>query len=198
MVSLRKNTVDPPLPALRKEDILQKKKTLSIKTVLIMGVIIGIAVVVIAIVALKVQQRKTLEASIAGTLPKMEEKTGWQALSTDPEGKHDYIIEKSSDGSEDIVGVWQRLTYSKEGRGNYILKRRNIGLFITGMDTLAYRYTLYHVRCKEQPVKYTIMKVFEVSQDGKTLDYGKAGSQKDWEEIPKDTIIDKLANAACQ
>ena len=42
------------------------------------------------------------------------------------------------------------------------------------------------------------MKVFEVSQDGKTLDYGKAGSQKDWEDIPGQTIVDRLAKIACR
>lgn len=173
------------------------KKTLSFKTVLIMGVVIGIAVIVIAVIAIHFQQRRTLVASIEGTLPRMEQKSGWQGLLTDAEGEHHYVIDKKPDGNGEIVGAWDRLTYSGEGRGSYIQKRRRNGMFLTGMETLAYRYILYDLKCAVQPKRYTIMKVFEVSRDGKTLDYGKAGSQKDWEDIPEGTIIDKLAKVAC-
>ncbi|MBP7527783.1 MAG: hypothetical protein KA801_07655 [Syntrophorhabdaceae bacterium] len=173
------------------------KKTLSIKTVLIMGVVIGIAVIVIAVIAIHFQQRRTLTASVEGTLPRMEQKSGWQGLSIDAEGEHHCVVEKKADGNGEIVGVWDRLTYTREGRDNYIQKRRRNGMFLTGMETLAYRYILYDLKCAMQPKRYTIMKVFEVSGDGKTLDYGKAGSQKDWEDIPEGTIIDKLAKVAC-
>lgn len=162
-----------------------------------MGVIIGIAVIVIAIIAIHLQQRRTLAASVKGTLPRMEEKSGWQGLSSDGEGEHHYIIEKQPDRSGEVVSAWDKLTYSTKGRDNYILKRRKNGLFITGMDTLAHRYILYDLKCTAQPKRYAIMKVLEVSEGGKTLDYGKAGSQNDWEDIPADTMIDKLAKAAC-
>jgi len=183
--------------ALGKECLLPKK-TPTFKTVLIIGVIIGIVVIVIAVIAIHLQQKKTLKASIEGTLPRMEEKTGWQALITDGDGEHHYVIEKGQGGSGQTAGVWDRLTYSKEGRENYVLKRRKNGMFITGMDTLASRFTLYELRCGKDPRQYAIMKVFEVSQDGKTLDYGKAGSQKDWEDIPGQTIVDRLAKIACR
>lgn len=162
-----------------------------------MGIIIGIAVIVIAVIAIQLQQKRTLKASIEGTLPKMEEKTGWQALATDGEGEHHYVIDKRLGDPGQVVGAWDRLTYSKEGRQKYILKRQRNGLFTTGMDTLASRFTLYDLKCGKKPRQYAIMKVFEVSEDGRTLDYGKAGSQKDWEDIPAETIVDRLAKIAC-
>ncbi|OPY00616.1 MAG: hypothetical protein A4E60_02197 [Syntrophorhabdus sp. PtaB.Bin047] len=182
--------------ALGKECLLPRK-TASFKTVLTIGVIIGIAVIVIAVIAIHLQQKRTLKASIEGTLPRMEEKTGWQALIADGEGEHHYIIEKRQGGPDQGAGAWERLTYSKEGREAYILKRRKNGMFITGMDTLARRFTLYNLRCDKEPRQYAIIKVFEVSEDGRTLDYGKAGSQKDWEDIPAGTIVDRLAKIAC-
>lgn len=182
--------------ALGKEYSLPKK-TLSFKTVLTMGVIIGIVVIAIAVIAIQLQQKRTLKASIEGTLPKMEEKTGWQTLTTDAEGEHHYVIEKRQGDSGQVVGAWDRLTYSKEGREKYILKRQRNGMFTTGMDALVHRFTLYDVRCDSEPRKYAIIKVFEVSQDGRTLDYGKTGSQKDWEEIPGQTVVDGLAKVVC-
>ncbi len=182
--------------ALGKECLLPKK-TLSFKTVLTIGVIIGIVVIVIAVIAIQLQQKRTLKASVEGTLPKMEEKSGWQALFTDGEGEHHYVIEKRQDGSGQVVGVWDRLTYSRKGRENYILKRRRNGMFITGMETLARRFTFYDIKCGKEPRQYAIIKVFEVSEDGKTLDYGKTGSQKDWEDVPGQTVVDRLAKIAC-
>jgi len=171
------------------------KKTLSFKTVLIMGVTIGIVVIVVAVIAIHMQQRRTLKASVEGTLPRMEEKTGWQELTKDADGEHAYIIEKPQ-GSGEPVGAWDRLTYSEEGRKNYVVKRQRNGMFTTGMESLARRYTLYNIRCGAEP-KYAIIKVFEVSREGKTLDYGKTGSQKDWDGIPAGTIVDRLGKIAC-
>jgi hypothetical protein len=65
------------------------------------------------------------------------------------------------------------------------------------METLAHRFTLYDVKCGKKPRQYAILKVFEVSEDGRTLDYGKTGSQKDWEDIPPETIVDRLAKIVC-
>jgi hypothetical protein len=70
-------------------------------------------------------------------------------------------------------------------------------MFTTGMETLAHRFTLYDVKCGKKPRQYAILKVFEVSEDGRTLDYGKTGSQKDWEDIPPETIVDRLAKIVC-
>ena len=173
------------------------KKTISFKAVLIMGGIVGISVIVIAYIAVYLQHKKTVIASIEGTLPKMEEKSGWQSLSPDQEGEHHYIVEKQTDRSGRTVSAWDRLTYSKEGRENYITKRRRNNMFVTGMDKLTHRYILYDFKCAEQPKRYAIMKVFEVAQDKKTLDYGKSGSQKDWEDVPEGTTIDRLAKVAC-
>jgi len=173
------------------------KKTLSFKTVLTMGVIIGIVVIIIAVIAITLQQKRTLKASVAGTLPRMEEKTGWQELFTDADGEHHYIIEKRKDQSGNVIGAWDRLTYSKKGKDNYILKRRSNGMFITGMDTLTRRYTLYYLKCGEKEQQFAIIKVFEASRDGKTLDYGKTGSQKDWDNVPPEAVVGKLAKIAC-
>ncbi len=163
-----------------------------------MGVIrIGIVVIAIAVIAIQFQQKRTLKASIEGTLPRMEEKTGWQALTADGEGEHHYIIEKKQGESGQAVGAWDRLTYSKEGKEKYILKRRRNGMFTTGMESLVRRFTLYDLKCGKEPRQYAIIKVFEVAEDGRTVDYGKAGSQKDWEDIPPEAIVDRLAKIAC-
>jgi len=165
--------------------------------VLTIGVIIGISVIVIAYIAINLQQRRTLTASIEGTLPRMEEKSGWQGLITDQEGEHHYIVEKSPGQSGEVASAWDRLTYSKGGRDAYVLKRRKNGMFITGMDALTHRYVLYDLKCAASPKQYAVIKVFEVSRDKKTLDYGKTGSQKDWEDVPEGTVIDGLAKASC-
>lgn len=173
------------------------KKVPSFKAVLTIGVIIGIVVIIIAYFAIQFQQRKTLKASIEGTLPRMEEKSGWQPLMTDREGEHHYIVEKRPGQSGQIASVWDRLTYSDQGKKDYILKRRKNGMFTVGMDKLSRRFILYDLKCSAEPKRYTIMKVFEVSHDNKTLDYGKTGSQKDWEDVPEGTTIDRLAAVSC-
>jgi len=178
---------------------LVAKKTPSFLNVLTIGVIIGVVVIIVAVIAIHLQQRRTLVASLEGTLPKMEEKTGWQSLTVDKEGEYHYVVERRPDQSLDTVSAWNRLTYSDEGRKDYILRRQQRGLFVVGMDALTHRYILYDFKCAAEPKRYAIIKVFEVSgKDDKTLDYGKTGSQKDWEDVPDGTIIGDLAKVACR
>ncbi len=165
--------------------------------VLTIGLIIFDVVIVVGFIAMRTAVQQNFQASLAGTLPRMEEKSGWQSLTTDQEGEHHYIVEKSPGQSGEVASVWDRLTYSRGGRDAYVLKRRKNGMFITGMDALTHRYILYDLKCTASPKQYAVIKVFEVSRDKKTLDYGKTGSQKDWEDVPEGTVIDKLAKASC-
>jgi len=142
-------------------------------------------------------ERSSPTGETLSTLPSMEEKSGWQGLLTDAEGEHHYVVEKKPDQSGEVISAWDRLTYSREGRNSYMLKRRKGGMFTAGMDTLRYRYILFDLECASQPRRYAVMKVFEVAESGKTLDYGKAGSKKDWEDIPEGTIVDRLAKISC-
>jgi len=70
-------------------------------------------------------------------------------------------------------------------------------MFVEGFDQLTRRDILYEFKCSKDPMEYAIMEVFEVDGKNKTLDYGKAGSSKDWEAIPQGTVIEKLAQTVC-
>ena len=70
-------------------------------------------------------------------------------------------------------------------------------MFVVGFDRLIQRDILYELKCRKDPAEYAIIEVFEVDDTGKTLDYGKTGSSKDWEAIPQGTTIDKLAQVVC-
>ena len=172
-------------------------KTLTVKKLLIMGVIIGLCVIAIAYFIIFTQHRRALEASREGTLPKTKELASLQPYTTDNEGVHSYALEQQSEAFRGNVRAWSRLIYTQNGKNEYILKRKQINMFTEGFDGLARRDILYEFKCNKDPMEYAIIEVFEVDGQGKTLDYGKTGSSKDWEAIPLGTTIDKLAQTGC-
>lgn len=174
-----------------------QKKTLTVKKVLIMGAITGISVIVIAYFAIYMQQRKAFTASREGTFPKAKELASVQYYTTDNEGAHYYAPEQDTDVSRENIQAWSRLIYTTDGKNSYILKRRQKNMFVVGFDRLIQRDILYELKCSKEPAEYAIIEVFEVDDTGKTLDYGKTGSSKDWEAIPQGTTIDKLAQVVC-
>src|SRR5690606_15308576 len=113
------------------------------------------------------------------------------------EGTHSYVLDQHSDVSRGNIRAWSRLTYTQSGKNEYILKRKQVNIFVEGFDGLAWRDILYEFKCDKDPMEYAIIEVFEVDGHGKTLDYAKAGSSKDWEAVPQGTNIDKLARAVC-
>jgi hypothetical protein len=175
-----------------------QKKTLTVKKVLTMGAIIGLCVIAIAYFIIYTQHRRVLEASREGTLPMTKELAGLQFYINDNEGAHSYTLEQQNETSRENIRAWSRLVYTQSGKNEYILKRKQINIFVEGFDSLAWRDILYEFKCNKDPMEYAIIEVFEVDGQGKTLDYGKTGSSKDWEAIPRGTTIEKLAQTVCQ
>lgn len=174
-----------------------QRKQLTVKKVLTMGVVTGITVIVIAYFAIYTQQKRLIAASKAGTLPMAKPLTDLHHYVTDHEGTHHYAIERENTGSKGTVRVWSRLLYTDDGKKAYILKRRQRNIFVDGFDKVTHRDVLYELKCTEDPAEYAIIEVFEVNGEGKTIDYGRSGSSRDWEAIPEGTTIEKLAKAVC-
>jgi len=174
-----------------------QRNTLTIRKVLTMGVIIGICVIAIAYFIIYMQHRRVLDASKEGTLPKTKELINLQSYTADNEGNHFYDLEQKTEISQENIRAWSRLIYTQEGKNNYIKKRMQRNIFVEGFDQLTQRDILYEFRCNKNPTEYAIIEVFEVDGQGKTLDYGKTGSSKDWEAIPPGTTIEKLAQTVC-
>jgi hypothetical protein len=91
--------------ALGKECLLPRK-TASFKTVLTIGVIIGIAVIVIAVIAIHLQQKGPSRPPSRHP-SKNGREDSWQALIADGEGEHHYIIEKRQGGPDQGAGAWE-------------------------------------------------------------------------------------------
>jgi len=174
-----------------------QKKTLTVKKVLTMGAIIGVCVIAIAYFIIYTQHKRVLEGSREGSLPKTKELTNLQFYISDSEGNHSYTIEQQSNAPRENIRAWSRLLYTQAGKDAYIQKRRQRNMFVEGFDQLTRRDILYEFKCSKDPMEYAIMEVFEVDGKNKTLDYGKAGSSKDWEAIPQGTVIEKLAQTVC-
>lgn len=174
-----------------------QKKTLTVKKVLAMGTIVGVCVIAIAYFIIYTQHRKVLEGSREGTLPRTKELANLQFYFSDSEGNHSYALEQQRETSQENTRAWSRLVYTQAGKNAYIQKRQQRNMFVEGFDQLDYRDILYEFKCSKDPVEYAIIEVFEVDRHGKTLDYGKTGSSKDWEAIPHDTTIEKLAQIVC-
>jgi len=178
-------------------DKAMQKKTLTVKKVFIIGAMTGISVIIIAFFAIYMQQRRAITASREGTLPRARELAPVHHYTTDHEGAHYYVLEHEPSLSNGHVRAWSRLIYTQDGKTNYILRRRQRNIFVEGFDKVAQRDILYEFECTKNPVEYAVIEVFEVDETGKTLDYGKIGSSKDWEAIPEGTNIDKLAQIVC-
>ncbi len=57
-------------------------------------------------------------------------------------------------------------------------------MFIEGFDQLTHEISCTNSNATKDPKEYAIIEVFEADGKGKTLDYGKAGSSKDWKPSP--------------
>ena len=162
-----------------------------------MGCTIGLFVMMVTFFGGYLQQRKALNATREGILPKATEIGNAQYYTSDSEGDHYYRKEEMTTPSAGRVSVWSKLTYSDEGRRAYLLKRKQGGMFVQGMETLGQRNTLYEFKCKGKDTEFAIIEVFEVGRDGSTLDYARAGSIKEWEPVPEGSVVDKLAQLVC-
>lgn len=176
--------------------MLRKKP--SVLHVILFGLTIGIAVVVIGYFSMHRQQERSLNASKGGLFPKMPDIGDLRQYASGSEGDYYYtenrIAEKSSPENKMI---WSRLVYSQKGRDSYIDTRRHNGLFTEGLEDLQQRNVLYEFRCNREKAGYAVVEIFEVGKDGKTLDYGNAGKDRDWGEPPPGSPMEKLAGQVC-
>jgi hypothetical protein len=123
--------------------------------------------------------------------------TDWKKFGTDHDGDHYYRFDDSGKAFPDIFSIKTRLVYSEEGKKRYIEERRQARLSLKDFDKLSSRTVLYGLNCFSKTKELCVLEVFELSQDGATLDYAKAGSYKDWKTISEETIHEALYKVAC-
>ncbi|MBP1734327.1 MAG: hypothetical protein H6Q53_614, partial [Deltaproteobacteria bacterium] len=59
------------------------------------------------------------------------------------------------------------------------------------------RTVLYGLNCVSKTKEICVLEIFELAEDGKTLDYAKAGSYKQWSDIPPGSVYDELQRIIC-
>jgi hypothetical protein len=123
--------------------------------------------------------------------------TDWKKYGTDQYGDHFYRFDESGKAFPDIFSIKTRLVYSEEGKRRYIEERQQARLTLKDFDKLSSRTVLYGINCVSKTKELCILEVFELTGDGATLDYAKAGSYKDWKAIPENTIDEALYRVAC-
>ncbi len=123
--------------------------------------------------------------------------TDWKKYGTDADGDHYYRFDDSSKAFPDVLSVKTRLVYSEEGKKRYIEQRHQAQLTLKDFDKLTSRTVLYGVNCVSNTKEVCVLEVFELTQDGTTLDYAKSGSYKNWKPIGDGTIHDLLYQAVC-
>ena len=123
--------------------------------------------------------------------------TEWKKFGTDKEGDHFYRFDASSKAFPDVLSIKTRLVYSEEGKKGYMAKRHAAKLPTQGFEQLDSRTVLYGLNCVSKTKEICVLEIFELTKEGKTLDYAKAGSYKDWNEIPPGTVYDELHRVIC-
>lgn len=121
----------------------------------------------------------------------------WISYGKDEEGQHFYRLDSSKKMSPGIVRVWTQVIFTPEGRARYIEKRQKYKFPTEGYEKLHHRTVLYELNCFSEKRENSVQEVFEVTSDKKTLDYARAGTYKDWQEMPRGCMLDKLADIVC-
>jgi len=176
--------------------MLRKKP--SVFHVVMFGITVGVALIITGYFATYFQQHKSLEASKKGTFPKMPEIGDAKQYASDREGIYYYSANHTAKKtSPENVTMWSKMVYSRDGRDAYINKRKLNGLFTEGLEQLNQRNILYEFKCNKDKVEYAVIEIFEVGKDGKTLDYGNNGKDRDWGYIPTGSPLEQLALIVC-
>ncbi|HOC45515.1 MAG: hypothetical protein PHT96_07855 [Syntrophorhabdaceae bacterium] len=123
--------------------------------------------------------------------------TDWKKYGTDEDGDHFYRFDESSKAFPDVLSVKTKIIYSESGKKNYIEKRQKKNLPVQGFEGLYSRTVLYGLNCVSEKGELVILEVFELTKDGKTLDYAKTGSYKNWTHIPPDSVYAELHRVIC-
>ena len=123
--------------------------------------------------------------------------TDWKKYGTDEDGDHFYRFDQSSKAFPDVLSVKTKIIYSEEGKKRYITKRQKNSLPVQGFENLYARTVLYGLNCVSEKGELVILEVFELAKDGKTLDYAKSGSYKNWTHIPPESVYAELHRVIC-
>jgi hypothetical protein len=121
----------------------------------------------------------------------------WTQYGTDKEGRHYYSKVEEGKTSPGILRVWARLDFSEEGKNLYLAKRNHIAMSLAGYEQLTRRNVLYELNCFSNKPEFSTQEVFDLTAEGKTLDYAKGGSYKDWQDVPPDSVLDELCKIVC-
>ena len=123
--------------------------------------------------------------------------TDWKVYGVDEDGEHSYRFDDSGKAFPDVLSVKTKIIYSEEGKKKYLEKRQKSRLPVAGFDNLHSRTVLFGLNCVSRNREICVLEVFELAKDGKTLDYAKTGSYKQWNQIPPDSVYNKLADIVC-
>ncbi len=176
--------------------MLRKKP--SVFHVVMFGISVGIAVVVIGYFVISLQHKRSLEASRKGLFPKMPEIGDVRQYASDGEGDYYYAENRTAKKtSPENKMIWGRLVYSEKGRNSYIAIRKQSGLFTEGLENLHQRNILYEFRCEKDKTAYAVVEIFEIGKNGKTLDYGNTGKDREWGHASPGSPLEKLAGLVC-
>ncbi len=123
--------------------------------------------------------------------------TDWKKYGTDQDGDHYYRFDESSKAFPDVLSVKTKIVYSESGKKNYIERRRINHLATEGLEALHSRTVLYGLNCVSKEPELVVLEVFELTKDGKTLDYARTGSYKNWSHIPPESVYMELRRIVC-
>ncbi|OPY69906.1 MAG: hypothetical protein A4E62_01698 [Syntrophorhabdus sp. PtaU1.Bin002] len=164
-----------------------------IKAILVIGV-----AVIFGIYGFQWFQSQKAKEFERGVVEKKSYPAAWTPYGTDNEGnRHFYKVDPALSQSPGFIKVWTQVLYSPAGKGHYIATRQKSGLPTQGYDRFSHRNVLYEVNCLSEKKEFYILEVFELTPDGKTLDYAKAGTYKDWAGIPDGSIYGVLHATVC-
>jgi hypothetical protein len=121
----------------------------------------------------------------------------WTFYGSDTDGAHYYKAAAESNPSPGIVRVWTQVVYNQEGKQRYIDKRGTYKFSTAGYEDFSHRNVLYEINCFSKKKEVCIQEVRELTKDGKSLDYAKAGTYKDWSDIPPGSVYETLYRKAC-
>ena len=121
----------------------------------------------------------------------------WKQYALDSEGKQYYDKATVTQPSPGIISVTTSVLYSEEGKKLYLGRRQKSGMSNGGFDKLHYRVVRHEVNCFSAAKEFTMLEVWELSHDGRTLDYARAGNPKEWMAIPQESHLEQLYKIIC-
>lgn len=185
---------------------LQRKGGVHFWPVLVLISVFIIGIIAALIVPIISNHRKQATVDLAAkhevikdvnATTKTEESNIWKHYGFDADGEHFYRFDDSSKDFPGITTVKTNLVYSESGKENYIEKRKNNNMSVESFDQLKSRTVLYGFNCVSEKAELVVLEVFELSREGKSLDYAKAGSHKNWTRIPPGSVYAELHKIVC-